>query len=165
LQLKNIANTCYRYTERANNVPIAAASYSFSPMFPYAEEIGSLLSENTSSSSRDKATDGLKMLDAKASEAINLIQFGSQIFAQTHNDFIHYMFKAMGKEHVDSRGMDTWDKGPDVEDQSNPSTDFSFMHNGAVGNASTDGPTHAAMPHFGIFHKTPFSCQLLVSSC
>jgi hypothetical protein len=87
-------------------------------MFPYAEEIGSLLSENTSSSFRDKATDGLKRLDAKASEAINLIQSGSQMFAQAHKDFICYMFIAMGKEHVDNRCTDTRDKGPAVEDSS-----------------------------------------------
>jgi hypothetical protein len=54
---------------------------------------------------RDKATDGLKRLDAKASGAINLIQSGSQMFAQAHKDFICYMLIAMGKEHVDNVGL------------------------------------------------------------
>jgi hypothetical protein len=48
-QLKNIANTCYHDTETATNVPAPATSHSFSLMFPYAEENGSLLSENTNS--------------------------------------------------------------------------------------------------------------------
>jgi hypothetical protein len=90
-------------------------------MFSRAEEIGSLFSENTASSSRDNVTLRLSRHEAKASEAINLIQSGSHMLVQAHKDFIHDLRTAMGKEHVHTSGTDTQDKGLAMEDQRNPS--------------------------------------------
>jgi hypothetical protein len=147
LQLKNFADTCYCYNETAANVPPVAGNSS-SRMFPRFEEISSLFSENTGSSSRDNVTVGLTRYEAKASEAINLLQSGSHMLVQAHKDFIHHLWAAMGKEPVDTSGMDTRGRGPDMEVHRTPSEEFSFMHTGAVGNEATDPPTHDAMPHF-----------------
>jgi hypothetical protein len=156
LQLKNFSNTCYRYTETATIVPPVAGS-SLLQMFPRAEEIGSLFSENTASSSRDNVTAGLTRYEVKTSEAINLIQSGSHMLVDAHKDFIHHLRSAMGKEHVHTTGMDTQGKGPAMEDQRTPSEEFSFMHNCTVGNEATDPTTHDAMPHFyGTSHRILF---------
>jgi hypothetical protein len=69
------------------NVPPVAGS-SLSQMFPRAEQIGSLFSQNTGSSSRENVNVGLTRYEAKASEAINLIQSGSHMLVQAHKDFI-----------------------------------------------------------------------------
>jgi hypothetical protein len=71
-------------------------------MLPRVEEIGSLFSKYTGSSSRDNVTVGLTRYEAKASEAINLIQSGSLMLVQTHKDFIHHLWTVMGKEPVDT---------------------------------------------------------------
>jgi hypothetical protein len=152
LQLKNFADTCYRYNETATNVPPVAGS-----SFPCFEYTGSLFSENTGSSSRDNVTVGLTRYQAKASEAINLIQSGSHMLVQAPKDFIHHLGTAMGKEPVDTSGTDTRGRGPGMEVHRTPSEEFSFMHSGAVGNEATDPPTHDAMPHFlGTSHRILF---------
>jgi hypothetical protein len=138
------------------NVPPVAGS-SLSQMFPRAEQIGSLFSQNTGSSSRENVNVGLTRYEAKASEAINLIQSGSHMLVQAHKDFIHHLWTFMGKNPVNTSGMDTHGRGPDMEDHRTPSEEFSFMHSGAVGNEATNPPTHDAMPHFfGTSHRILF---------
>jgi hypothetical protein len=109
-------------------------------MFPRAEEISSLFSKNTDSSSRDNVTVGLTRYEANATEAINLIQSDSHMLVQAHKDFIHHLRTAMGKEPVDTSGIDTRGRGRDMEDHMTPSEEFSFMHSGTVGNEATDPP-------------------------
>jgi hypothetical protein len=79
------------------------------------------------------------------------------MLVQAHKDFIHDLRTAMGKEPVHTSGTDTRDKGLAMEDQRNPSEEFSFMHNCGVGNEATDPATHDAMPHFfGTLHRILF---------
>jgi hypothetical protein len=161
LQLKNFADTCYRYNETATNVPPVAGSSS-SWMFPRVEEIGSLFSKNTGLSSRDNVTVGLTRYEAKASEAINLIQSSSHMLVQAHKDFIHHLWTAMGKEPVDTSGTDTRGGGPGMEVHRIPSEEFSFMHSGAIGNEATNPPTHRILfplIFFNLHHANSYLLQ------
>jgi hypothetical protein len=119
---KTLPDTCYHYNETTTNVP-PVAGCSSSQMFPGAEEFGSLFSENSGSSSKDNVTVGLTRYEAKASEAINLIQSGSHMLVQAHKDFIHHLWTAMGKEPIDTSGTDTRGRGLDMEVHRTPSED------------------------------------------
>jgi hypothetical protein len=108
LQLKNIADTCYQVTEPDRSFVSAAANSSSIRMFPCAEQLGVLLNEIDGSSSRNKATGCLQKFATKASEAIDLIQSGSNMLVDAHKEFVRTMQSVLRTDPVENRGEDEY---------------------------------------------------------
>jgi hypothetical protein len=108
LQLKNIADTCYRVTEPDRSRVSAAANSSSIPMFPHAEQLGVVLNEIDGSSSRNKATGCLQKFATKASEAIDVIQSGSNMLVDAHKEFVCTMQSVLGIDPAENRGEDEY---------------------------------------------------------
>jgi hypothetical protein len=102
LQLKNIADTCYRVTESDRSRISAAANSSSIRMFPRAEQLGVLLNEIDGSSSRNKATGCLQKFATKASETIDLVQSGSNMLVDAHKEFVCTMQSVLRTDPVES---------------------------------------------------------------
>lgn len=104
MQLKNIASTCYHFFEPDSNESPEEARSTSSNTFPsIIGELGGLVSQIASTSSRNNAFEGMKVFDAKARKAIESVQKGSKMLVEAHSEFISTIRSILQSEVVEKR--------------------------------------------------------------